>query len=172
MLKQKIIFFLCLFLSAGVFFSCGDVNNPNVDLYPLEEQNINICSFYFGKIFVNGSPNAMEITECMPGDTIGLFCLIYDGNGTYQDNLPNSVIAKITTSEGTGFITLRHYTEKGMGTGGEVIPPPLFYGARIAELKYSTRSGLLSFFKHEKVITAEMKGKNQTLKTTLTIRSK
>ena len=94
MLKQKNIFLLCLFLSIGAFFSCGDAVGTDIN-----ENDIEIVTLLFFKIHNNDEFNlpstSWEIIDCMVGDTIGLMCGLPDWN-----NLPEFVTARITTSGG------------------------------------------------------------------------
>ena len=184
MSKSKIILFLWLFIAMVAFFSCGDVNEPDHNFDTLPEQDIDIDHLSFVKVSVRklnyGYGDFMwisrfPITECTLGDTIGLSCGIYalrDGMRTYEDeDLPKSVTVKITSFAGNiEFVKL--FDNPYVSYSMEFPPPSRNYVSRYSKLKYTITNKMALNSQDRDLLTAEIKGKNQTVKATLKYRSK
>ena len=169
MLKHEKILLLWLFITTISFFSCGDVNEPDHNVGTLPEQNIEVFYLNFVKISVNSTfdnkfnqLSYYETTEYAIGDTIGLQCGIYDGIGTYWENLPESIAVKITSSKGAVEFT-QLISNTYLTFYPAVYPPfPHNYFTHMNRFVLNSQYG--------DTLTAEIRGKNQTLRATLTVK--
>ena len=184
MLTLKIIFLLCLFLSAVSFLSCGDINNTKIQNYPY------ITYPSFAKVYHYQTTDCFffyPTNECVMGDTMGLTCHIYD---TIDTNWP--IIAKITTLGGDeefiklfenhdaayigivpcGLEYIAYFLNEDMCSD---LPQKLLLSSHIPirfESKPELQNGILSISPDGDVLMAEINYKNQTKKVILNIRSK
>ena len=174
MLKPKKIILLWLLLSMVAFLSCGDINDViDFDLYLLQEQNVEISHLDFVKFYCHPGSNyplfGEIITECMVGDSIALVCSIYGVGNNALDNYPTLIIARLNTSKG------KVRSVKLSNRIGTYTVPPFPYSICFPEVPFYNRYNRhkeASITQNTDVITAIVKGKNQTLTTTLNIRSK
>jgi len=164
--KLKMPFLWAIF-TAIVFFSCGDIVDPDISIYNIPENDCDIRVISFQKVysyFHNQISFGEIINECKNGDTIALTCGLYDNMGTYWDNLPESVISRVITSRGD--ITFVKLFDKPNTTYTDEWPPP--------QRRYNSYIIILNnkSYRDGDVITAEIKDKNKILKTILNVRSK
>ena len=122
MLKLKIIFILCLFISMSIFSSCGDVNKPEHDFI--------LASFNFAKVSVDPVFNypslGTGIIECTVDDTIALKCCI---NYLNRSELPKSLTAKISDTRGNSRFFIELFDWSYVAYITEYPPPPRLYAA-------------------------------------------
>ena len=184
MLNPKKIFLLWLFLAVVAFLSCGDITDPDIHTI-----NNMIKDFSFMKVDIDSHSNmpVRNLTDdCLASDIFGLFCHIMD-----SPTLLDSATVKITTSKGdVEFAQLsmdpflaylavarpqwRRYTS--YIPNDDMYPnAPYFFlpnlRVRITS-EINQRDGVLSIFPDGDILTATIKGKNQTLQATLNISSK
>ena len=173
---MKQLKFLLLILLAITFASCYSINDPCLPEQEIRVYYLNFVKFTVRSSFDNKFSHLVyyETTECTVGDTIGLSCGIYDGIGTYWINLPESVTATITSSKGDiEFVKL--FDNPNVGYLAPVPPPPrnyIDYTNYLPEpsIEHTIINELVSNSQDGDILTAEIRGKNQTLRATLTVK--
>ena len=190
MLKTKIIFLLCLFLSVATFFSCGDDIGPSINGIKFRLDSTPLAFTKFTGSKYDGHGEMLWIRESNIGDTIALGCII---EVLYYniEPMPETITIKISTLYGSGRATL---LKRGtLGTTDHYWP--VYYSAYLVPItnnngwKYPAGMVTLqqyNYWIHEletwetpygtfpvspdgDILTAQVTYKNKTIKTNLTI---
>ena len=189
MLRTKKILLLCSFLSMVAFLSCGDIVDPSIGI---NTKNFVIYEPFFRE-FDASRYGGSSLYECNIGDTIVLGCVfsLMNNVALYKEKIPETMRVTISTlHENVGQAILLK-----RGTLGSPDGLPVYYSINfvlnvtgngskypagiltISEWNYWTQElqtwespyGVINVSPDGDIITAEIKHKNKTMKTSLKV---